>query len=38
MVIKTKKYLKELEIENKKLMEIYSQKIEMQWLVWPHLS
>lgn len=33
MMIKIKKYLKELEIENNKLMIIYSDKIEMQWKV-----
>jgi len=33
MMIKIKKHLKELEIENNKLMKIYSDKIEIQWKV-----
>lgn len=33
VIIKIKKYLTELEIENRKLMKIYSDKIGMQWKV-----
>ncbi|MGY5149063.1 MAG: hypothetical protein ACW9W3_03285 [Candidatus Nitrosopumilus sp. bin_68KS] len=33
LLIKTKQYLKDLKIENEKLMKTYSDKIEMQWKV-----
>ncbi|MBL4654132.1 MAG: hypothetical protein JKY53_14905 [Flavobacteriales bacterium] len=33
LIVKMNEYLKSLEIENNKLMKIYSEKIEMQWMV-----
>jgi len=33
LIVKMNEYLKSLEVENRKLMKIYSEKIEMQWKV-----